>query len=345
MENMPEFRMVGTDDKEAKAEAKKESEDYLERHVSSLSPEERQFFEKYEIPKTEEQKSLIDFANEETNRLRQEGGLPPYVVPTENYHILPTEKYREMNGHETSGITSYMSQSVCFDAEKLGKNILMFGSTAFHETLHLKGHTSFEVEIEEDPKEKTEHRMKSNYRVGVSVISSQKKIRDEGEQHRHFNGLNEAIIATEEKKLLPKLLERPEIKSREELPTSIERTAILEKFCEAEKISVEEIMDFKIDEEEKVRSYVVFPYLPQRKVLLYVCAEIAKDFPEQYGDAEAVRKEFTKAHFTGRLLPLARLTESAFGKGSFRILGDIGIDENSGMLGLEAMQKLRNKKS
>jgi len=50
-----------------------------------------------------------------------------------------------------------------------------------------------------------------------------------------------------------------------------------------------------------------------------------------------------KTHFTGRLLPVARLVEGTFGEGSFRLLGNMTTEKQSGILHLESFKKLRAK--
>ena len=44
--------------------------------------------------------------------------------------------------------------------------------------------------------------------------------------------------------------------------------------------------------------------------------------------------------FSGRFLPLARLVEKTFGKGSFRILGDMDDTEESARECLKILQEL-----
>jgi len=56
-----------------------------------------------------------------------------------------------------------------------------------------------------------------------------------------------------------------------------------------------------------------------------------------------VYKVFLKAHFTGRLLPIGRLIEKTFGEGSFRLLGNMDTDDESGALHLESLEKARRR--
>ena len=58
-------------------------------------------------------------------------------------------------------------------------------------------------------------------------------------------------------------------------------------------------------------------------------------------NADEVFQEFSNAQFNGRLMTIARLVEGTFGKGSFRILGNMDTDSNSATLCLETLKKLR----
>ena len=50
---------------------------------------------------------------------------------------------------------------------------------------------------------------------------------------------------------------------------------------------------------------------------------------------------FFKAHFTGYLLPLARIIEKVFGKGAFRVLGNMGKDEDWGFETFTALKEMQ----
>ena len=69
--------------------------------------------------------------------------------------------------------------------------------------------------------------------------------------------------------------------------------------------------------------------------------QCAQKLADQYADADEVYKVFLKAHFTGQLLPIARLVEKTFGEGSFRLLGNMDTENKSGVLHLESLKKAR----
>jgi hypothetical protein len=200
--------------------------------------------------------------------------------------------------------------------------------------LHLKAHFSLEVEEEGENVEKTP------YREGVSVRALQRHGYHR-KYHEHFEGLHEAIVAETEKRLLPKLLNCPALAAEKEWMMSQEAKEMKKKLAEEEGIPEDDIV--WVGKKGK-DDWEAVSYLQQRNVLNYVCAEIQKQFPEQFKSPDDVYKVFLNAHFTGKLLPIARLVEKTFGEGSFRLLGNMGTDTKSGVLHLESLKKARGRK-
>ncbi|MBU1290099.1 hypothetical protein KKG85_02570 [Patescibacteria group bacterium] len=331
MEKGPKISVVGNASFEKKEQAKKEAEQAFFDHFESLPLRAREQLAKFEYPKSEKELALIDFANQETNKLMREAGVETYNISAENYHIIPPELYKEIigSGNHSAG-AFFVKQGVVFNAEEYRDNLAHFGSVAFHETLHLKGYYSIEVE------EKNEKVEKTSYREGMTVGSSQRHDHYGG-QHRHFVGLHEAIVSAQEKIFLSKLFETPEMKEEKEWMMSDEAKKFKKELAKKKNISEDEIIYVN----KKCEGGWFFSYLPQRQTLDYVCGEIQKEFPNQYQSADDVSKEFLKSHFTGHLLPIARLVEKTFGEGSFRLLGNMTDKDESGILHFESLKKAR----
>ncbi len=332
MEKAPEFRIVGNASEDAKEQARQEIEKALFNHHETLTTEEIEKLEKLEYPKMKVEKSLIDFANAETNKLLKEYGLSYYNIPEGNYHIVPPDLYNEIaRKYSNSSATAfYTRQGIFFNAGLFRANPLYFASSVFHETLHLKGHFSLEVE------ERNGEVIKTPYREGVSVRPSQ-KLGNSGKYHEHFRGLHEAIVSTQQKKELPKILGLPVFADEKERLNSDGAKSIRKKVAEAENIPEDDIIWVgKTENEWESVSHPV-----QREVLDYICSEIQKEFPDRYENSEAVFNEFLKVHFTGRLLGISKSIEQTFGKGNFRQPGNMGTDSESGILCLESLRKAR----
>ncbi|MDD5290268.1 MAG: hypothetical protein PHT40_03685 [Patescibacteria group bacterium] len=334
MEKGPKIRIVGGASAEKKEQVIKEVEQTFFNHFESLSPKEKEQLEKLEYPKSEKELALIDFANKETSKLMTEAGIKPYDIPYKNYHIIPPELFKIVtSGGGGRAVTSTIKQGIFFNAQYFRDKPINFGSVAIHETLHLKSHFSVEVQ------EKGDTIIKSPYREGVAVLASQKHDCG-GKYHEHFAGLCEAIVSETEKRLLTKLLEVPELTKEKEWLTSDEAKELRKKIAKEKEISEDDIV--WVGKKGK-DDWKEFSYTRQRNVLNYVCGEIQKQFSDQYQSIDDVYKIFLNANFTGKLLPIAHLVEKTFGEGSFRLLGNMGTDKQSGVLHLESLKKARAK--
>jgi hypothetical protein len=331
---MDRFKILGNAPEEEKAKAKKTYEDRLHNHAETLVEVDKENFRKFEYPKTEKELKVISLINKETNRLLEEVGVKPFDVSSDNFHIVPPEIYKKVRNKEdgSSASTSFEYQLMIFDAEKSRDNSMNFLADSLHELLHLKAHTSIQVD-------KDNEKIKSHlFREGMGIGASAKKIKEVG-RHTHFNGLHEAIVATQEKKSFCELVDNPifeEERRMMELPESIKAK---KKVSEKTNIPEDEFM--WIDTNKK--KFFSFGYLSIRKTLDYVLEEIQKEFSEKYASKDEVFKEFLKAHLQGGLLTIARLVEDTFGKGGFRLLGNMEKNDNSATMHLETLRQERNR--
>ena len=327
--------MVGNASAENKEIERKETQDNFSRHLETMSPQDREKVKKLEFPKSQIEVALIDFANRETDKLMEGVGVESYDIPYENYHIIPSELFNGIESSRAIASSNHRRQGMLFNSEYSRKNPLNFGIAAFHETLHLKSH--FSIQVNEDGK----RIIVAPYRTGVEV-SSFLKNPDKGDYHVHFAGLHEAIVAEAEKRCVSKLLALPEFEKEREWLSSDLALERKKKIAEKKGVSQEEII-WVGEKNEADCEIVSYPIL--RDVLNYVCAEIQKEFPDKYENDDEVFKAFLKAHFTGQLLPIARLVEKTFGEGSFRLLGNMGTDKESGVLHLESLKKARARQT
>jgi len=134
------------------------------------------------------------------------------------------------------------------------------------------------------------------------------------------------------------MLELSELKEEKNWLESDEAKAMKKKLAEKKQIAEDDII--WIDKND-INNWQAIEYSQQRAVLAYLCSEIQKEFSEQYKNPDDVYKLFLKAHFTGRLPEIAKLVEKTFGKGSFRMLGNMESDPQSGILHLESLRKAR----
>lgn len=332
----PEFRIVGGASEEAKQEAKEELLGFFgENHLGDVSEKELLRLERLEYKKFPEELEMINFANKKSSELMEKCGVDSYDVPDRNFHIVSQELFKEVGSKHDVAITIQRKQIIAMNADNVRKKLMSFGKISFHELLHLKSH--FAAEVEEVEKDDEVRIFKKTYREGVGVFSSQKKdIEHSG--HEHFAGLNEAIVASQEKQFVEDLLELPMFSEEKNWVKSEKFLKLREKISKEENIPIDEI--YQIDKDGK--GFNTFSYPKQRAVFDYLVGEICKDTGKT---EEEIRLEFLKAQFTGKLLSIAHLTEETFGKGSFRALGNMKDDRLSAVLCLEELRKMRLNKN
>lgn len=335
MENMPKFEVVGKVTDNDKRKFQDAEKDVFLRQEKSVpeTDEDRLEIEKTEIAKTPEQVAILNFINNETNRLMDECGVEPYDLPINNYHILPKEQMKKYFNVDTSGVYEPKFYAIGL-SEELNKSLLKFAIVALHESLHAKSRQIMELFTDNDGVVRAQ-----GYRGGVRAFSPHGKD-EEGRPVGHFTGLDEAIIAWQEKLSFSKLLEIPELaKEKEELQTE-EAIKLRKNIAKEDDIAEDEV--YSIDSEGEYNST---GYRRQRSVLEYVCEEIATEFSDEYPTKEDVFRVFLKAEFDGNLIPIARLMKKTFGEHGFRTLSIMKGEDEAGVTSnvSEMLRKFRRE--
>ena len=339
MENIPTWRVVGGASDDTKEIARKIPQERIEGDdLAEIDDESREIIRQNEIPKTEMEIRLIELANKETNKLMEKFGLRPYDIPEKNIHLLNSETYQKLLDRDNThaGGASSLQQIIFLNTEtERGDNgNMFFASTCFHEMLHLKAHMTIRVEGDEEDDYNV-----STFRQGVSVGGKESDFGID-EEPTYFIGLHEAIVADAEKDYVRYLYTLPEFVREKEEREKPEMNELINRITNEENIDKDEIktiVDLGDGYDVELASYKKL-----RDVLYYVCTEISKVFQEKYPDMNSVKEEFLKANFTGRLLPIARLVEGTFGKGSFRTLGAMKDTESASAV-LQSLIESRGK--
>ncbi len=273
MREIPDIEVIGNGSEEEKENLRKRIEkNFLIQSDTSNLPEKQKEIINLEIEKTPEQLAVIDFINNETNRLMEDAGIEPFDIPYGNFHILPEEAIKKINYPIHPGQFSPSGQAiVLLDSEN--KNILTFSGIALHEALHMKAKRIWKISEHMDNNVK--HINTGLYRSGVEAFSASSK----KDPHVHFSGLDEAIVTKGEMQLLRKIIDLPELK--EEKEKLLKLKVKIEEIAKSENSSPEEIYDIK-EEDGKIIDYKVIGYKPQMKVLDFVCETIAKELKKKY---------------------------------------------------------------
>ena len=334
MENLPKFEVIGNASEEEKEDFVSHRKDIFEKQTGVLSDDERKKIEESEYPKTQQQISILTSINDFTNNLMQQLGSEPFDVPPQNYHIFPPKELKKFFGTDSVGVYDGGSYSIGLSSE-LRTNLLRFAVISLHETLHMKARQIFEL-YKSDKERKVG---KKEYRRGV-ISSSPHKKDESGNRVKHFSGLDEAIIAWQEKISFLKILDIPELAEEKKKYESEENRKLRKKISEEKDIPEDEI--FWVDSSDN-KSFESIGYYKQRKVLEYVCDEILKEFSDEYPTREDVFREFLKVNFNSNLIKIARLMKQTFGDRGLRVLGMMKTDNDNGGVNnvLEMLRKMR----
>ncbi|QQR78053.1 MAG: hypothetical protein IPJ68_03090 [Candidatus Moraniibacteriota bacterium] len=325
MEKFPNISFVGRVSAESVEKKALEYEQQVtEDHRLNLTPEIEAKLNQYEVPKSPKNVQLFEHADTWAQERQKICGVQTYDFPPRNIFLLTEEGYREMVRGRGSGAAYVESQRVVAIDRA---NTFRLTAFVFHEIMHCKG----KIVIELSQHEGDIH--ENVLRSGLVVGSTNKKNR-EGEKHTHLIGLEEAVVAQEEVYFSFDLLRRPEFRELKERMDSESGQQTKREILTRTGLVEDDLSWFDSESGE----YEMVGYPGQRKVLRYLCREIAD---EQGSTDNEVYFEFLKGHFSGRLPTIAKLVEGTFGEGAFRRLGDMGKDDNSAVQTLEALKKKR----
>lgn len=277
-----------------------------------------------EREKTPDELQLIDLANKITNDLRKKYGLEDFDIPRSNIHVVKKSEWFEKKG------TAYYESSLqsvilCEQSTKIE-----FAEKVFHEMLHFKSYAAMQLTRSDKP-EITE------YRIGLIVRTRDGK-------KRYFSSLNEAV--TEEIVKRYTIEHIKELSNDPFLAEEIKQTReTINKYPDIKKNSGEPLFDDDIfyanvvEVLEAERSVVVaakgFSYREERLALNSLINKLFNKNKENFKDQDEVFEIFEKGMITGNILPIGRLIDGTFGKGTFRKIGESDKD-------LEVWKKIIN---
>ena len=273
-----------------------------------------------EREKTSEELQIVDLVNRVTNEIRQKYGLESFDIPPENIHVIAEEKWPM---EKSIGIFSISKQAVA-TREKMSK--LGFAATVFHELIHFKSYGAAQITAGEKLK------LDSTYRLGLSA-----RTRD-GEK-LYFDNLNEAVTEELTKRFVKSLSTQPLFaaaikQTREVMVKNSHVTADSGRPLFDDDTYYAEVQGRKSWRESVGRLFGKganiaterFSYTLARQVLNVLIDKLFERNLEKFQDREEVFEVFAKGMMTGNILPVGRLVEETFGKGTFRKIGELDED-------------------
>lgn len=286
-------------------------------------------FDSKEKEKTNEQQKLIERINNEMCDFLAEYGVVAIEILPDNVHILDKTKFTEEElkkiqkqfGTE-NGFYSALKQGVAimkdYDASKLS-----FLQTLVHEMLHLQGFYSYQKSEQEAAdltlKNEDESASMNIRRSGFSIGTKDGK-------RLLFHQLNESVITELEIRF-----EKVCMTEWPELATELKaRNEYIEQVAQRDNVPIERVRQTVAgvkSNESTGYKWVSYPYHEERQQFNSLVDALYEKNKDDFESREEVFKLFAEATMAGRLLPVARLIEKTFGKGSFRMIGERSADK------------------
>jgi len=305
-------RIVGAASEEVKQEAEQYMAERFESQPEKLSERE----------KTPEELEMIDLANKASDMLRRKYGLEDFYVPPKNVHAITDPEWFKKRHSE--GFYHHSGAQAIFISSSRSKIAEM--SRLFHEMLHFKSYNAMQLV------EKGDSRKLMMYRGGLSVQPM------DMEKGRLFRNLNEGMTEELTKRNMRVLIHHPLFKDEllhmqdvgrripPDSPMLDDNDIYYAYATSRQQVGMIE------NNEEKTRegkSYVLtekFGYPRQRKALNILVDKLFEKNKDKFKNREEVFEIFARGYMTGNIMPIGRMIEKTFGKGTFRKIGEMDND-------------------
>ncbi len=272
--------------------------------------------EKIERGKTSRELEIISLANKATNELRTKYDLDKFDIPAKNIHIIQKEFWSD---EKSTAHFASMCQGIALCEQSAG---IVFMEKIFHEMLHFKSYNALQI-IKEGNSELGE------YRVGLTMHSRDNK-------EFYFVNINEAVTEEMTRIFIRKLSENSLFKKEIKQTIDIIKKYPREKSASGELIFNNDTYFAEIIKERGGMEHIAakeFTYSRERKILDILIDKLFEINSDKFKRREDVFEVFAKSMMTGNILPLGRLIDGTFGKGTFRKIGELDDD-------IEAQEKL-----
>ena len=309
---------------------KEEMKEYWRRDVKRLSEKNGEILKDLELELSEEEREDIEMIGGYVNVIASRYGAEE--KPATEVVLLEEGGVSKMTGGKfRSGACSQYQRSIIMDESP---SRLAFATTLAHEMFHLAGYTTLRFSKNENDVYLS--------RTGITMESKDGDV-------EYFKEIEEALVSRAEhmlfdeylckdpryadeiaktdfvKKWLRKSFEAYGTFSREqeEFLDSVYSFPDIDELIE--KLEGNESEQFKfgylhgyVDEMLEEESVIFHERRGERKKFDSLVDSIMENSAGKYTDRQEILDLFMRAHFSGKLLPLARVVEQSMGKGSFR---------------------------
>src|SRR3989344_111291 len=290
---------------------------------------------------TEQDRILVSYLNTKGRELADHYGFSWTPVPIERIHYLQEESFAEFcrqtrQPENTTGVMLNTADLVIGDAPSL----LWRASTMMHEMVHGEG--ALRLRLVPERYRKLFVRRSTLWRGEVRRVGLEMR----GKETAHFTDLNEAITSMFADEALADVSRdrgapaelREEVSQMERLRPWLRKqgfspdiTAVWDEnlLQELERMSKEgvspsETQSFIQAQEQKLGHWVLkgTSYLEHQVNYSRLLSYLMDTHQERFSTVADVHQMFVRATLKGEILPLARLIEETFGKGSLRELAE-----------------------
>ncbi len=301
-------RVIGQMPEEEKADILEEmkrrfnDQSFLQEDISSR--------EKEKTPKHEE---IIALADQLTNELLQKYGLPELKVPIDNVHMIHRKKW--WPNIKLAGFYSSPLQAVAVRDDKFKLTVFKM---VVHELVHMKSYNAMQLKRGFD-----DDTLVTDYRSGLETLA-----RDIDVDDHYFKLINEAVtesLAIEifhQAKTNPMFA--PDLSDSTNITHSLPAHDVYQNpdtyYVKEERT----YPDGQEGNEDLVMTHkTVFGHgYGEERMSLNILIDKIMDHHSEYKDRQEVFDLFAQAVLQGNMMPLARVIEGTFGRGTFRILGE-----------------------
>lgn len=279
-----------------------------------------------------ELKNIFENVNVRLGDFLARYGARPLDIPFSSIMLADSSKLtpEQLASRETSGVSAVYSGKfqkiiVWVDLDSMPR--LRQYHVVIHEMIHMHSFQSWHGSPEHPAGKPSE------YQLGLEGGSEQVSINQRrtgflisGKHgNSYFRDINESV--TDE---LVLCFDREYFKDFSDLARDLSyRDLFVKDQAHRRGVSEDDIIrDFiSVSEHEGVDGGMVLRFQPasyrkEREEFRKLVADLYEKNQDSFQSQEAVFEEFARAAMTGRILPIARLIEKTYGKGSFRILGE-----------------------
>jgi hypothetical protein len=265
-----------------------------------------------EVKKTSVHYALLDAVMRAAKEMVEEYGFEWIPVTYDHFHVIPPQHREGILLPNTTG--TYNRRLFAAFLLRSGINT-KFALWAFHELCHLQSYQAFKCSWDGNNFTQTFHRF------GIIVDSCKEH------SQSFFLAVNEAVTAELTARFWRNALFVHPLCAEEIAATKAQIVEEMQRGIRfivmgTEKIALSDVCYLDIKKNGGLRDIECFGYEKERMVLNRIIDRIYDAHRDLFAEREEVFTLFARAMFGGNLLPLARMIECTFGKGSFSALAD-----------------------